>query len=218
MDAAERKRRYNMLEDNHINAIVSLVNARCGWWCNFANHGIPKDRHKWVQCVDTDTQDLLVYMSDICDFIDRMADPALSSLSSLPATNAPALLSLEDLPIETEDKPCSNPPNAILVHCELGISRSPTVIIAYLMRKLRLPRASVLEFLQTRQRVKPSANFTRQLDIWDEVGYQIWEDEERTKPKVPYKLFLADRAARFKAKGLTGNEPLAPLTLEPLSK
>ncbi|KAJ5100227.1 dual specificity phosphatase Yvh1 [Penicillium angulare] len=69
---------------NHINAMVSLTDAHWTWWRSTTRSaGIPEDRHKWVQCVDSSTQNLLVHMSDICDFIDQMACPALSSLSSL---------------------------------------------------------------------------------------------------------------------------------------
>lgn len=191
-----------MLEENHINAIVSLTDAGWVWWrTTTRNAGIPEHRHKWIQCADSSTQDLLVHMSDICDFIDQMASPALSSLSSLPVDDKHTM------------NDASGAPPAILIHCDLGISRSPTIIVAYLMRKLRLHRQDVLDFVQTKQRIKPSANLTRQLEVWEEVGYQVWEDEDRTVPKAPYKAFLEDRAALLKKKGLTGNEPLAPLTL-----
>lgn len=79
-----------------------------------------------------------------------------------------------------------NNPEAILIHCDLGISRSPTIIIAYLTRKLRIPRMETLEFVKSKQttpRVRPSRNFTRQLQVWEEVGYKIWEKEEKTVPK-----------------------------------
>ncbi|KAJ5120381.1 dual specificity phosphatase Yvh1 [Penicillium bovifimosum] len=191
-----------MLEENRINAIVSLTTARWARWNSTTrNAGIPAHRHKWVQCADSSTQDLLVYMSDICDFIDHMASPALSSLSSLPEHES-----------DTNDEP-SEAPEAILIHCDLGISRSPTIIVAYLMRKLCMQQADVLDFVQSKQRVKPSPNFTRQLQIWEEVGYQVWEDEDKTVPTAPYKAYLKDRRALLDKKGLTGDEPLAPLIL-----
>lgn len=81
------------------------------------------------------------------------------------------------------------------------------------MRKLRIQRVDVLNFVQSKQKVKPSPNLTRQLQVWEEVGYQVWENEDRTVPKAPYKAFLEDRAALLDKKGLTGNEPLAPQNL-----
>lgn len=81
------------------------------------------------------------------------------------------------------------------------------------MRKYAMKQEEVQAFVQTKQRVKPSANLTRQLQVWEQVRYQVWEDEERTVPKAPYQAFLDDRVVLLKKKGLTGNEPLAPLSL-----
>ena len=69
-----------------------------------------------------------------------------------------------------------------MVHCHLGISRTPRVIIAYLMRELQIPLMEVLEFVQSEQtfpRVRPSKNLTRQL--------QGWENKDHTVPKSTYK-------------------------------
>ncbi|KAJ5562828.1 dual specificity phosphatase Yvh1 [Penicillium sp. DV-2018c] len=191
----EASHNRDLLQKNRINAIVSLTDARWVWWSSATRKaGIPEHRHRWVQCVDSSTQDLLAHMSDICDFIDQMASPALSSLSSLPVDHKDT----------TNDEP-GDASSGILIHCDLGISRSPTIIVAYLMRKLRIQKVDVLNFVQSKQKVKPSSNLTRQL--------QVWENEDRTVPKAPYKAFLEDRAALLKKKGLTGNEPLAPLSL-----
>lgn len=200
----EASYKQKMLQENRINAIVSLTDARWVWWNTTTREaGVPAHRHKWVQCADLSTQDLLTHVSDICDFIDQMASPVLSSLSSLPI----------EPKHDTNDEPCRAPPEAILIHCDLGISRSPTIIVAYIMRKLCMRQADVLRFVQSKQRIKSSPNFTRQLQVWDEVGYQVWEDEDKTVPKAPYKAYLADRAALLEKRGLTGNEPLAPQNL-----
>ncbi|KAI9037154.1 uncharacterized protein KD926_000802 [Aspergillus affinis] len=179
----EASYKREMLLELHSTAIVSLTDAR---WC-----------------VDSSTQDLLCHMSDICDFIDGMTSPALSSLFHLPLEHQ------NQATVESNDAP----PEAVLVHCDLGISRSPTIIIAYLMRKLTLKQADVWKFVHSKQKVKPSANLTRQLQVWEETGYEVWEDENRTVPKALYKAFLEHRAAVLKSKRLTGDEPLAPLSL-----
>jgi dual specificity phosphatase 12 len=132
-----------------------------------------------------------------------MASPALSSLLSLPVEGEH----------ETNDEQRGAASEAILIHCDLGISRSPTIIIAYLMRKLDMQQADVLRFVQSKQKIKPSTNFTRQLQVWEEVGFQVWENEDRTVPKPAYKAFLEHRAVLLRKRGLTGNEPLAPQNL-----
>lgn len=193
-----------MLRENRINAMISLTDARWVWWnSNTREAGIPESQHKWVQCADSSTQDLLAHMNDICDFIDQMASPALKSSSTLPIEQDYGL----------SGKPQDARSGAVLVHCDLGISRSPTIVIAYLMRKYSAKRENVLTFIQSKQKVKPSANFIRQLEVWEQVGYQVWEDEEKTVPKASYQAFLDDRAVILKSKGLTGNESLAPQNL-----
>jgi dual specificity phosphatase 12 len=157
-----------MLRENGINAMVSLTDARWVWWSSMTREaGIPEQRHNRVQCVDSSTQDLLEHMDSICDFIDQMA-------------------SSPSLAVQSNAEPHDAPPEAILIHCDRGISRSPTIIIAYLMRKYGMKREETTAFVQSKQKVKPSANFARQLQIWEELEYQVWEDEERTVPKALY--------------------------------
>jgi dual specificity phosphatase 12 len=80
----EASYKLEMLQENHIDAMLSLTNARWVWWNTLTRQaGVLEHRHKWVQYADSSTQDLLAHMSDICDFIDQMASPKLSSLSSL---------------------------------------------------------------------------------------------------------------------------------------
>ncbi|KAJ5920863.1 dual specificity phosphatase Yvh1 [Penicillium verhagenii] len=178
----EASHKREMLQENRINAIVSLTDARWVWWSSTTRKaGVLAHRHKWIQCADSSTQDLLAHMSCICDFTDQMASPALSSLSSLPVVYNH----------DTNDGLGGVPPEAILIHCDLGISRSPTIIIDYLKRKL----------------------YMWQAEGWEDVEYELWENEEKTVPKAPNKVYLEHRAALLRSKALTGNEPLAPLNL-----
>lgn len=55
----------------------------------------------------------------------------------------------------------------ILVHCEQGISRSPTILAAYLMREERMHPGSALTYIKKfRPIVDPNAGFKEQLDVW----------------------------------------------------
>ncbi|KAF2178255.1 dual specificity phosphatase, partial [Zopfia rhizophila CBS 207.26] len=169
-----------LLRENNIDAIVSLCDTVWGWGWAMAVAGIPINRHIFIRCQDSETLDILVYMSDICDFIDRVASLALQKSSSLQFLSA--------IP----------PLGSILVHCIAGRSRSPAVIIGYLMRKYRIQYEDTIEFVRTKRRVKPNANLVRQLRIWEQVGYNVWEDDEKRIPKAPYQAYLDARAVQMR--------------------
>jgi protein-tyrosine phosphatase len=66
---------------------------------------------------------------------------------------------------------------AVLVHCQAGQSRSPTVVIAYLMREERWTAVSALRFVQKkRAKVQPNLGFMDQLRSL-EVHLSIKEGE-----------------------------------------
>ena len=51
----------------------------------------------------------------------------------------------------------------VLVHCANGISRSPTVVAAYLMQTKKLRAAEALEYISSRRHVNPNQGFRDQL-------------------------------------------------------
>lgn len=62
----------------------------------------------------------------------------------------------------------------ILVHCLAGVSRSPTIVAAYLMFKKRLRYKEALAIIkQTRPFVNPNPGFIEQLKLFKEMGYQF---------------------------------------------
>lgn len=57
-----------------------------------------------------------------------------------------------------------NPSNRVLVHCNLGISRSTTLILAYLMKTYQATLYEAFKFLRHRRPIVcPNIGFLRQL-------------------------------------------------------
>ncbi|KAK3903179.1 dual specificity phosphatase [Staphylotrichum tortipilum] len=143
-----------MLLDNNITAMVSLDNSWHALWSMRTYRVFPHQQHLFVPCLDSTTQDLLALLPDICAFIDRML--AMGTLpKALPAEEWKAITP------------------RVLVHCWKGVSRSASVVIAYLMRQTGKPLEEVLAQVKEKRRVRPSANFMEQLRVWAEVGYEI---------------------------------------------
>ncbi|KAF3479841.1 citrate synthase [Arthroderma uncinatum] len=224
----------SFLKDNHIYGVVSLVGNPCAlWqWGRFKRH---VDHHLYIRCDDSLTQDLLKQMNFFCDFLDEVyaaprkstrrpvdidykgnfASSWLPQFASKGDHTTDVNLQLlnrkfeRDLPDDNSQASTSDNPstNVILVHCDRGISRGSTMTIAYLMRKYGKSRDVVLADVKARRKIRPNSNFMDQLEVWEQVGYQPWEDEAKMIPKAPYKAYLERRAVRLKEKGLTGDEP-----------
>ncbi|KAM0564047.1 hypothetical protein ACHAPJ_000255 [Fusarium lateritium] len=198
----------NVLRHHNITAIISLLDGPYSKWDKPKNRQIvPRECHLFVPCLDNSTMDILSLLDDICDFIDLQ----LGHYS--PLRSPSSVLSEEfdfDSNSTTPSEDLTREPN-VLIHCRLGMSRSASVAIAYLMRQRHEILNVILPEVRTRRKVKPRENFIDQLQVWQAVGYQLWEDSERRIPKMPYQGYLDRRAVRLAAKGLTGNEPIVPL-------
>lgn len=137
----------DILCENNITAMVSLVNERYeGWLAADVRQLVAEERHLFIPCKDTADTDLLVLLPKICDFIDKQLNSSGSDCSS----NEPA---------ESRN---------VLVHCEQGMSRSATITIAYLMRRNRKTLDASLALVNSQRRVQPNAGFLHQLTIWEQ--------------------------------------------------
>ena len=58
----------------------------------------------------------------------------------------------------------------VFVHCAAGMSRSPTIVIAYLMWKKKLSLNDAIKFVKNkRPEISPNLNFMRQLQTFQEL-------------------------------------------------
>ncbi|KAF8806013.1 phosphatases II [Phlegmacium glaucopus] len=61
----------------------------------------------------------------------------------------------------------------ILLHCVMGISRSTTVLAAYLMKTRNISASNAIRFIkQRRPQAHPNYGFIKQLDIFEKCGYE----------------------------------------------
>ncbi len=83
-----------------------------------------------------------------------------------------------DETIHFMDTAFENPSNRILVHCNLGISRSTTIILAYLMRTYNATLLDAFKFLRHRRPIVcPNMGFLRQLiDYENELFSHTYSD------------------------------------------
>lgn len=67
-----------------------------------------------------------------------------------------------------------NNEKGILVHCNLGMSRSPTIVASFLMSKHKWTSQKALEFIkQKKPDIDPNENFILQLNLFAEMNYTV---------------------------------------------
>uniref|UniRef100_A0A1Y1L6G8 Uncharacterized protein n=1 Tax=Photinus pyralis TaxID=7054 RepID=A0A1Y1L6G8_PHOPY len=85
----------------------------------------------------------------------------------------------------------------VLVHCYYGVSRSATVVLAYIMHKYHLSYSAAFEKVRSKRSIVcPNQGFVSQLKLYREMGYKI--DKNHLKYKL-YRLQIAsDKVKRTK--------------------
>ncbi len=64
----------------------------------------------------------------------------------------------------------------VLVHCQKGVSRSVSVVIAFVMEEMDLDYDTAFRYVRGgRSQARPNAGFEKQLQLWHQMRYNIHE-------------------------------------------
>lgn len=85
----------------------------------------------------------------------------------------------------------------VLVHCQKGISRSASVVIAFTMEEMELDFDTASRYVRSsRPKAKPNTGFQSQLELWNKMRFNIHDDQGKEKPE--YVTWKAENEAQIK--------------------
>lgn len=121
--------------------------------------------HRVVEVEDDPLEDLLSLLDGLCKWIDDalMRRRTVSEQESVVVGGEGA----EERKMER-----------VLVHCLQGVSRSGAVVVAYVMRRLRIGYAEALAIARKdRDVITPNMGFAQQLRLWGEMEYVVKKED-----------------------------------------
>jgi predicted protein tyrosine phosphatase len=140
---------------------LKLLNVAAIVNCGDASNTFP-DRFEYlrVELRDLETADLTIHLDSVLNFI--------HSRLSLNGNNRGDNGTVANANIDADDGDDSSQPKqkprVVLVHCAMGMSRSASLVIAYLMKHREMSFQNALQCVRSaRNCVEPNAGFVRQL-------------------------------------------------------
>lgn len=135
---------------------------------------------------DTRSDNIFRYFESACQFIDHQLQQA--SVKDRAGFEAKAYVerrSGSSLPRERMAKT-----GRVLVHCTLGISRSVTIVAAYIMWKWGVSTSRALQHIQKKRGISsPNEGFIDQLLVWEELNCNPWLSRRfRIRPQAYYEM------------------------------
>lgn len=138
-----------------------------------SSHYLENYSHKQIEITDGETSNILQFLPEANEFISS------------------ALFAQQN-----EESAGQKHQGAVLIHCAQGVSRSVTVIIAYLMYKYKLKYAQALHAVKRKvPEAEPNDGFKEQLKLYQEMECEVLLNNEL------YKQFLIDNSLRLDPTG-----------------
>lgn len=146
-----------------------------------------KDRMVIVS-YDRRSEDLIQHFEGACSFIYRHRHPVTASTVADSDTDARREQEKVDRPTSFKNKEEKTTKGGrVLVHCTQGISRSATIVAAYLMWRKRETAARILTLIKNkRPKINPNEGFLDQLLVWQDARYNIWDSKDFQVPCIEY--------------------------------
>merc|ERR1712228_27520 len=84
----------------------------------------------------------------------------------------------------------SNNQNRMFVHCEMGISRSATICIAYLMNKRKMTLYDAYFYvMDKRSIIRPNSSFLKQLEKYEKLLFNQASTLKRVEQEIRQRYF-----------------------------
>lgn len=181
----------SVLKKYNINAVISVVSPRR---MPFPSPQLPQSGsdlhplqklftikdHMVIVAHDRCSENLIKHFDGTCKFIYQHRHPVTSAAvadSDTDARSDQEKVNLLSSFMRTGEKHPKG--GRVLVHCTQGVSRSATIVAAYLMWRKRESAAKILRFIKNkRPQVDPNDGFLDQLVIWQDVSYEIWDNKQ----------------------------------------
>lgn len=137
----------NFLDQNHITHIVSVFKD------DLPEEFMNKYNVKSIQIDDDEFTNIIEYFDETNEYINKALFPDEETLQR---------------GVKKPFKTC------VLVICQAGVSRSSTILAAYLMKKYNLkPEQAIHAIQRKRSIVQPNDNFKQQLDLYYELNCEV---------------------------------------------
>lgn len=98
---------------------------------------------------------------------------------------------------------------SVIVHCLAGMSRSATIVIAYIMKKKQIGYGEALGIVREARRVKPNEGFSVQLLLYEEMNFKLDNTNEKYRKyklkKLALKMQSGDKDTEIQSHHLVNN-------------
>jgi len=121
-----------------------------------------------VRVLDTSDVKLIAYFSKVCAFIDKARGVnGIGDGTSISGSSGGSGSSSSGSDSSGSDSSRINSEGVVLVHCQMGVSRSAAIVIAYVMHHLRLSLKESCVLMKGLHPCRPNSGFMEQLREWE---------------------------------------------------